>query len=407
MPFGSHATTASALDGPLPMRAHPRIANATFLWQSIHARNGTIEPVGPLGANWPRLFLLGTQKGATTALSRAFEHAGACASRQGKEEHMLTTDGMTADLEDGAVIVSRYTGIFPDWDTTHEDCSVSGHYDGNPFLLTDMGAPFFLGRWMPHDLRPNVRLIASLREPAGRMLSWHNQHRSSYGADPRVFAAHVEEELNVWHDNGRVGSAQRGVRNFWDLDNATWTHSPPLDMMIGMYHHSLARWRRAWPRNQLFVMNFDSFVSDSTSHLSALSDFTGLDLLSHPLPEVNFHSHEESSIANMCCETFCALQRAAFHDANTLLYGIMDADDRSKAGPPTEPNFGRFKAPKCVYCNSTDDAEDFVAKDGPVLPGCVERVPNLNTAGRRHSTLALHLHADQRHSTIALTPAAV
>ena len=87
--------------------------------------------------------------------------------------------------------------------------------------------------------------------------------------------------------------------------------------------------------------------------------------------------------------------------------GIMDADDRSKAGPPTEPNFGRFKAPKCVYCNSTDDAEGFVAKDGPVLPGCVERVPNLNTAGRRHATLALHLHADQRRSTIALTPAVI
>ena len=57
MPFDSRAMTASALDGPMPMRAHPsahpRIANATFLWQSIHARNDTIEPVGPLGANWP------------------------------------------------------------------------------------------------------------------------------------------------------------------------------------------------------------------------------------------------------------------------------------------------------------------------------------------------------------------
>ena len=305
---------------------------------------------------------------------------------------MLTTDGMTADLEDGAVIVSRYTGIFPAWDTTHEDCSIFGHYDGNPFLLTDMGAPFFLGRWMPHDLRPNVRLIASLREPAGRMLSWHNQHRSSYGADPRVFAAHVEEELNVWHDNGRVGSAQRGVRNFWDLDNATWTHSPPLDMMIGMYHHSLARWRRAWPRNQLFVMNFDSFVSDSTSHLSALSDFTGLDLLSHPLPEVNFHSHEESSIANMCCETFCALQHAAFHDTNKLLYDMLDEDDRSKAGPHGEPHFGRFAPPLCVFCNSTDDAETFVAKAGPVQPGCAADglVPQ-----------AIH------HPAAALTPAVI
>lgn len=233
---------------------------------------------------------------------------------------------------------------------------------------------------MPHQLRPNVRLIASLREPAGRMLSWHNQHRSFYGSDPRVFAAHVDQELGVWDDNGRVGSAQRGVRNFWDLDDATWIHSPPLDLMIGMYHHSLARWRRAWRRDQLFVINFDQFQYDTTAYLGALSNFTGLDLLGHPFPEVNFHSRDESSIANMCCETFCALQRAAFNYSNERLYDMLDQDDRSKTGPLGEPSFGRFVAPLCVYCNSTDlDNTASLATAETVQPACavvrLESVP--------------------------------
>ena len=72
----------------------------------------------------------------------------------------------------------------------------------------------------------------------------------------------------------------------------------------------------------------------------------------------------------MCCETFCALQHAAFHDTNQLLYGMLDEDDRTKAGPLAERNFGRFTPPLCVYCNSTDDTEDFVAKSGPEQPDC-------------------------------------
>ena len=402
VPLGSQPTTVA--DGPKHINTSN--SNATLLWQHARAKDASFGYGGRYGSNWPRIFLLGTQKGATTALSRAFEHAGACASRQGKEEHMLTTDGTTGDLADGSLLVAAYKDLFPDQDMLHDNCTLHGHYDGNPFLLTDMGVPNFLTRWVPHDLRPKMRFIASLREPAGRMLSWHNQHRRGMGPDPMMFASQVEEELTVWKANGRTGSAQRGVRNFWDLDNETWIHSPPLDMMIGLYHHSLTRWRNAWPRNQIFVFNFDHFSSDSTLFLHALSSFTDLDLLAQPLNMINVHSKDPNAIAHMCCETFCALQDAAFHDANQRLYEMLDQDDQKKRGPPSEPYFGRFLAPQCVYCNSSDAAaprnqpgaqedESIFLREEVVTPSCAdpearpERNRELATQSRNERTAAL------------------
>ena len=159
------------------------------------------------------------------------------------------------------------------------------------------------------------------------MLSWHNHHRFT-GPDPRVFAAHVAQEIEVWMSNGKLENAHNGVQNFWDDDssNQLWVHSPPLDMMIGMYERGISWWRKHWHRDQLFVMNYDHFVSDNTTLLREIGRFTGLDLLDTPMPRVNLHSQTARSIAAMCCETYCALQLAAFTDSNARLYEMMDAD---------------------------------------------------------------------------------
>mgnify|MGYP001977791068 CR=1 FL=1 len=54
----------------------------------------------------------------------------------------------------------------------------------------------------------------------------------------------------------------------WDADNGDgqWVHSPPLDMMVGMYEHSVhgpMGWKMHWPRRQLFIINFDHFTADA------------------------------------------------------------------------------------------------------------------------------------------------
>jgi hypothetical protein len=327
--------------------------------------------------NWPRVFLLGTQKGASTAFARAFEHAGLCSSMQGKECHVLVKEISNQEYPiNASTAVAKYTSQFVDRDFSgHDNCS--DHYDGNPFLLTDRGAPIFLHSFMPHHLQPKVRLVASLREPAGRMLSWHNHHRFT-GPDPRVFAAHVAQEIEVWMSNGKLENAHNGVQNFWDDDssNQLWVHSPPLDMMIGMYERGISWWRKHWHRDQLFVMNYDHFVSDNTTLLREIGRFTGLDLLDTPMPRVNLHSQTARSIAAMCCETYCALQLAAFTDSNARLYEMMDADAEDGAGPQGEPAFGRFEVPECVACGNTSKAE--------LLAGCL---PAVDDGAMKNSTL--------------------
>ena len=202
-------------------------------------------PEVPLGSNWPRHFLLGIQKAATTSFAKLFEEVGLCPSKQGKECHVLPGADKNTPPERAGALVKTYTSEFTNFDSSRgakRDCSVQGHYDGNPFLLTDRGAPVFLRTFMPHHLQPKVRLIASLREPTGRMLSWHNHHRFT-GPDPRVFAAHAASEIEVWMENGNLENAHNGVQNFWAnmSKHSQWVHSPPLDMMIGMYEHGI-RW---------------------------------------------------------------------------------------------------------------------------------------------------------------------
>ena len=323
------------------------------------------EARGPFTeGQWPRVFLLGTQKGATTAFARSFEHAGLCSSTQGKECHVLVKEISNTEYpENASMAVSKYTSQFTDRDFSgNTNCSTRGHYDGNPFLLTDRGAPVFLRSFMPHSLQPKVRLIASLREPTNRMLSWHNHHRFT-GPDPRVFAAHAASEIEVWMENGNLENAHNGVQNFWGnmSKHSTWVHSPPLDMMIGMYEHGVKWWRTHWPRNQLFILNYDHFVSDNSTLLPALGEFMDLDLLDTPMPHVNLHSATERSIAAMCCETYCALQLAAYASANEGLYKMMDADSRDHAGPKGELPFGRYGVPPCVACDNSTTVERILA----------------------------------------------
>ena len=333
----------------------------------VAAKEAKASLLGTEG-QWPRVLLLGTQKGATTAFARTFEKAGLCSSTQGKECHVLVKEISNMEFpENTSASVTKYTSQFTDRDFSgNTNCSVRGHYDGNPFLLTDRGAPVFLRTFMPHNLQAKVRLIASLREPTGRMLSWHNHHRFT-GPDPRVFAAHAASEIEVWMENGNLENAHNGVQNFWAnmSKHSQWVHSPPLDMMIGMYEHGIKWWRAHWPRDQLFIINYDHFVYENTTLLKALGNFMDLDLVDEPMPHVNLHSATERSIAAMCCETYCALQLAAYRSANEGLYQMMDADSADHAGPKGELPFGRYSVPSCVACDNSTTAERILATCAP------------------------------------------
>ena len=78
---------------------------------------------------WPRVLLLGTQKGATTAFARTFEKAGLCSSTQGKECHVLVKEISNMEYpENTSASVIKYTSQFRDRDLSgNTNCSVRGH----------------------------------------------------------------------------------------------------------------------------------------------------------------------------------------------------------------------------------------------------------------------------------------
>ena len=93
-------------------------------------------------------------------------------------------------------------------------------------------------------------------------------------------------------------------------------------------------WLQIWPREQLFVINYDHFVYQNNTLLKALGAFMDLDLVDEPMPHVNLHSATERSIAAMCCETYCALQLAAYRESNEALYRMMDEDHAAHEPQP-------------------------------------------------------------------------
>ena len=318
------------------------------------------------GANWPRVFLTGAQKAATTSFARLFERAGICPSLQGKECHVLVKDvGKDTPPETAESFVHMYTSQFSDA-SGGVSCETHGHYDGNPFLLADRGAPVFLRTFMPQKLLRQVRLIAILREPAQRMLSWHNQRSPS--PDPLIFAARAAKEVDLWLGNAVKWNARTGVQNFWDDDNGDgqWVHSPPLDMMVGMYDRQVRTWTKLWPRKQLFIINYDHFAANDTSVLEPLGKFIDTELVEDvEMPRVNVHSESTNTVSAMCCETYCALQLAAFAESNQRLYDVLEADRAAGRWPEGELPFGKFKAPPCIACDNATTAERILATCAP------------------------------------------
>mgnify|MGYP001235865367 FL=1 len=368
--LGSPAALAVAANKAVAMNVSARFLDPK-IWNTDTdtATDTSLAAQQPkMGNNWPRIFLTGTQKGATTSFARLFERAGVCPSMQGKECHVLVKDvGKLTPPEKSESAVQMYTSQFADANAG-VSCEAQGHYDGNPFLLSDRGAPLFLRTFMPHDLQPNVRVIAILREPAQRMLSWHNQRSPS--PDPNIFAAKTATEIDFWVNNEKKWNARTGVQHFWDADNghdyktneALWVHSPPLDMMVGMYENQVRTWTKNWPRKQLFIINYDHFAADDASVLKPLGKFMGIELVEDVvMPRVNVHSESTSICSAMCCETYCALQLTAFTDSNRRLYNIMDADRAAGRTPEGELPFGRFNAPTCVACDDSTTAEKILA----------------------------------------------
>ena len=98
-----------------------------------------------------------------------------------------------------------------------------------------------------------------------------------------------------------------------------------------------------------------------------LSDFLGIPELAVERERV---SNAHGSDTPVCCETYCALKIGVFREANQQLYEMMDYDFEHGLGPKGEPEFGRFRAPKCRPCkhDTIEEATYTCLKDAVSYP---------------------------------------
>jgi hypothetical protein len=223
--------------------------------------------------------------------------------------------------DSGTCTASKYASLF----------SGEANFDATPQQLTDPREPALLRRLMPAPLHPRARFIAVLREPIDRLVSWYNHKKAKSPCDFCHFCSGASFKADA---ECIMRNYNRGSMDAW-YANQNNHGAPPNDINRAMlYHAALTRWRAAWPRSQLMVVNFGHLVSDSHNYLVRLRDFTGIARLGVlPFPHGN---NKGSLVKKVDCPTWTRLH-ALHASANAQLYSMLDQDFEAHLGPPTEP----------------------------------------------------------------------
>ena len=147
---------------------------------------------------WPKLFIIGTQKGATTSLFQVLHgQGGACGSitnprieaalpnlkgafngdtGMAKEPHIF--DIVKSDWKKVANEPGLYRSLY-----RVSDCPQRTFLDATPNYIHHPGAPSRLAELLPSSWVPHLRMVLTVREPIARDLSWFN-HRSAQSCQP-------------------------------------------------------------------------------------------------------------------------------------------------------------------------------------------------------------------------------
>jgi hypothetical protein len=149
--------------------------------------------------------------------------------------------------------------------------------EASPYYLFEPRVPQRI-----HDVLPDVKLIASLRNPIDRAYSDY-QRQVLLGHEKLSFEEAVEIEMD------RIsGEVDRLVREPAYKSLAYRRHSY---LTRGVYSDQLERWLSVFPRKQIHITSAEDFFSDMTTVLNSVTGFLGL-------PEHKYSTHRnDNSVA--------------------------------------------------------------------------------------------------------------
>jgi len=276
------------------------------------------------------------------------------------------------------------------------DCPSRRFMDATPNYISNYNAPARFDLLVPQALLPQQRFVVVLREPVQRDLSWFN-HRA---AEITMHDYFCSDDAAAWARAGGYDAARAGgydaAREAYgnevgcaldgfahclseaqgaglyvaahdsllqpDGDEAlplpqrslspveaqsyrAWvgcmksSHWGKGHASAGLYAMQLRRWRQFVPRNQLLVLQQESFEKEPGKHFAALLSFLGLPSATAPeLRRDNVHN----GLSTPRCATVAKLA-IFFEPHNEMLRLDLEAD-RSSAAPPQEPVFAPWPA---------------------------------------------------------------
>jgi len=234
--------------------------------------------------HWPNVVILGAQKAATTTLYKALiKHPDVCESKlfdgepkyRHKEIHFFDDE---------------YDDKSPEW-----YCSKFSECTGKKVSIeaTPNYLNFDIARRMKETLPPSARnelkMVAILRNPVDRILSWYNHIRgiaAMQGEEGCHKTPWCEQFLRKSYEG--ITPINSGVRSA----NTTIAQGDHLDQFIsfdefystdifsvdlGKYADILEEYFEVFDKKNILVLNFDYFMRDQKRSLNLISNFLDID----------------------------------------------------------------------------------------------------------------------------------
>ena len=252
----------------------------------------------------PDFIILGAQKAGTSSLSKYLrQHPLLFASPLGKwgRGHYFDGhgDGFANDRMRGE---AWYRAHFP---RRHEIGELARVFDCTPNYLFDAASPKRM-----HDLIPDARLIALLRNPTERAISHYFMSRQRDNEPLGMLDAFQSEELR-WEQ----AMSQQHAKGKFRISQTYKSR--------GRYAEQLARYFDLFPREQVLILQSEEFFADPQETLRGVFGFLGVrpDVTIPDLRPVMVGKHKEP--APTAVREYLD---GYFGPHNRALYKLLDRD---------------------------------------------------------------------------------
>ena len=236
----------------------------------------------------PEFMIIGAAKSGTSSLAHFLNlHPAICPSTQ-KEVHFFDNPN---NYHQGPEFYAKFFDKSADNAKLKQNCS---HFvDATPAYIRDPEIPSRLAAFFPPEILRRKKFILVLRDPTSRDCSWYN-HISGFCVmevrdklernvtDPSYLCADKRSDSGVPHC-GQMGCREHVSNISIDTVNNVvfsldeYIKTADYERYNSYYDVQLANWLTVVNRRQLFIVNMESLLHNTTEVAHSMFRFLGID----------------------------------------------------------------------------------------------------------------------------------